>query len=241
MSRPTRRLVSGAARVRADFDVPATGLTPEGLVSLAATAGWHVDTSWAAAYADGGLDVLVRRNGAPAPPIAWPAPAPASRLANDPLATVIAAQLAPQLEAYLAQHLPDYLVPSAVVLLDRVPLTANGKVDRRALPAPSRATSTQRVAPRSATEMLLVDVWREVLATDAVGVTDNFFDLGGHSLTATRVVSRIGRRCDVDLPVQALFECPTIEALAVRVEALLQARRSPALAPAPRRSPPCAT
>ena len=96
-----------------------------------------------------------------------------------------------------------------------------------------RARRRVRVAPRTATEELLAEVWREVLAADAIGVTDSFFDLGGHSLTATRVVSRLGRLFDVEVPVQALFECPTVEALAIRVEALQHAAMSSAPGAAP--------
>jgi amino acid adenylation domain-containing protein len=114
------------------------------------------------------------------------------------------------------QQLPGYMVPSAFVLLERLPLTANGKVDRGALPAPDREqhAAAAFVAPRSDLERHLAAIWREVLAIDAVGIQDNFFDLGGHSLLATQVVSRIKAQLNVDVSVASLFEHPTVAELA---------------------------
>ena len=132
-----------------------------------------------------------------------------------------------ELKGFLGKSLPDYMVPKAYVLLDAFPLTANGKVDKKALPEPddSLHARNQFVAPRNDTEEALTQIWKEVLNLDQIGVTDNFFDLGGHSLLATQVVSRVRDHFNVDLPLSALFEEPTIENIALH---LLQAELSSA-------------
>jgi amino acid adenylation domain-containing protein len=121
---------------------------------------------------------------------------------------------AARLRTRLAETLPEHMLPSAIVELQRWPLTPNGKLDRKALPAPDRSDRSLAVPPRSATEAVLADIWREVLGLSVVGVFDNFFELGGHSLMATRVVSRARARCQAELPLRALFEQPTIAQLA---------------------------
>ncbi|MET0397695.1 MAG: amino acid adenylation domain-containing protein [Longimicrobiaceae bacterium] len=124
----------------------------------------------------------------------------------------------------LRRTLPDYMVPGAIVVLEALPLTATGKTDRAALPAPDPAGAAREfVAPRTPVEEMLAGIWGEVLGVERVGAEDDFFDLGGHSLLATRVASRVRAACGVELPVRALFEAPTLERLAERVEAGLQA------------------
>jgi amino acid adenylation domain-containing protein len=139
---------------------------------------------------------------------------------------------APQaLAAFLAERLPGYMVPAAWVLLDRLPLTANGKVDRAALPVPSEGgEGGAYVAPRSPVEEVLAGIWEEVLELQRVGVEDDFFALGGHSLVAAQVTSRVLKAFSVDLPLRVLFERPTVAALAAEVERL---RGSGATAAAP--------
>ncbi|RKH48814.1 amino acid adenylation domain-containing protein, partial [Corallococcus sp. AB050B] len=119
----------------------------------------------------------------------------------------------------LRQGMPEYMVPSALMVLDAMPLNANGKVDRRALPEPE-APRSQKVfeAPRTETEAKLAAIWSQVLRVPQVGVTDNFFELGGHSLLATQVASRIRAGFGVELPLRELFESATLEALALRLE-----------------------
>ncbi|HYH79386.1 MAG TPA: amino acid adenylation domain-containing protein, partial [Longimicrobium sp.] len=129
---------------------------------------------------------------------------------------------AAELRAHLAARLPEHMVPGAIVALDALPLTPSGKVDRRALPAPERGGAAERpwVAPRTAAEEVLAEIWGEVLGLERVGVEDNFFELGGHSLVATRMVSRVRQAFAVEVPLRAVFEAQTIRALAGRVEAL---------------------
>ena len=112
------------------------------------------------------------------------------------------------------------MVPSAFVFLDTIPLTANGKVDRKALPAPDQnrfESEESYVAPRTPVEELLAAIWADVLKQQKVGVQDNFFDLGGHSLLATQVVSRIRGAFQMDIPLRTLFEKPTVEELAIAI------------------------
>jgi hypothetical protein len=130
------------------------------------------------------------------------------------------------------------MVPAAWVLLDRLPLTANGKVDRAALPAPSeRGEGGAYVAPRSPVEQVLAGIWEEVLGLQRVGVEDDFFALGGHSLVAAQVTSRVLKAFSVELPLRLLFEHPTVAALAAEVERLRgsgAATAAPPLVRAPR-------
>ncbi|RJF52836.1 amino acid adenylation domain-containing protein [Serratia inhibens] len=124
-----------------------------------------------------------------------------------------------QLRAYLSDRLPDYMVPSAYVWLEAMPLTANGKLDRRALPEPDLAASTAReyAAPQGYTEMALAQAWAGLLGIEQVGRQDNFFELGGHSLLAVRLSSQM-RQVGVILPVQTLFNHPVLAELAERID-----------------------
>jgi amino acid adenylation domain-containing protein/non-ribosomal peptide synthase protein (TIGR01720 family) len=122
-----------------------------------------------------------------------------------------------ELRSFLRTRLLEHMVPSAFVLLDEMPLTPNGKINRRALPAPEvlRPEIEQRyVAPRNDVEVALVDVWQEVLGINPIGVSDNFFDLGGHSLKATRLLAKVRGIFRTQLPLSVVFEATTIEALA---------------------------
>ncbi|HEX3531512.1 MAG TPA: AMP-binding protein, partial [Thermoanaerobaculia bacterium] len=121
---------------------------------------------------------------------------------------------APDLRQSLRDKLPDFMIPSAVVLLPALPLTPSGKVDRKALPAPDRGPAPGFVAPRTAVEEVLAEIWSELLGLDHVGVHDNFFERGGHSLLAVLLMARIEKRLGTTLPLAALFAAPTLEALA---------------------------
>lgn len=121
------------------------------------------------------------------------------------------------LQDFLGSHLPAFMIPGIFIFLDTLPLTPNGKIDRKALPAPTlrQTFETHRyIAPRTKTESLLAKIWGQVLKVKQVGVTDNFFSLGGHSLLAMQVVVRVRRLFNVELPLQILFDTPTVAAVA---------------------------
>jgi amino acid adenylation domain-containing protein len=140
------------------------------------------------------------------------------------VAYVVGEAAGSELRRYLKEQLPEYMVPQLIVKLESLPLTASGKVDRRALPAPERAgEETGYVAPRTPEEELLAGIWSEVLGVERVSVHDNFFERGGHSLLATQVTSRIRTVFKVDLPLRKLFERPTVAELAQEIDAMARA------------------
>jgi amino acid adenylation domain-containing protein len=145
------------------------------------------------------------------------------------------------LRSFLSIKLPEYMLPSTVVTLETLPLTPNGKVDRRALPVPGRAATPETfVAPRTATEEMLVAIWAEVLGLEKVGVYDDFIALGGHSLLAAQVVFRVQDAFQVALAPGSLFESPTVAELAQTVEATPSREQrllAPPILPAPRDRP----
>jgi amino acid adenylation domain-containing protein len=148
---------------------------------------------------------------------------------------------AAEIREALRQRLPDYMVPSLFIMLESMPLTPNGKIDRRALPAPPSARDDlpqSFTAPRTPTEQLLAQLWADLLGLDRVGLHDNFFALGGHSLLATQVMARLRAWLAVDLPLRALFEHPSVAQLARRVElAAGQAAPLPPILPVTRDRP----
>ncbi|MFF0141861.1 amino acid adenylation domain-containing protein [Streptomyces sp. NPDC005227] len=141
------------------------------------------------------------------------------------------------LRAHAAGLLPEYMVPSAFVVLDRLPLTTNGKVDHRALPAPDLPTAGTGRGPRNPREEILCGLFAEVLDLPTVGIDDNFFTLGGHSLLASRLVSRIRTTLNVELPVPALFETPTIATLTAQIAEAGSARSALTATERPTRIP----
>jgi aspartate racemase len=135
--------------------------------------------------------------------------------AQNPLPTI------QELRGFLKAQLPEYMVPSAFVFLDSLPLTPTGKVDRKALPAPERrqrGIEEGTIAPRNPTEELVAQIWAKLLKLDRLAIHDNFFDLGGHSLLATQLISRLREAFRLDLPLRLLFEAPTIAELALRID-----------------------
>jgi acyl-coenzyme A synthetase/AMP-(fatty) acid ligase/acyl carrier protein len=144
--------------------------------------------------------------------VSYVVPAPDASLTTDALRDSLAATL------------PDYMVPVAFVRLDAFPLTTNGKVDRRALPAPDTANTAwdgDFIAPRTPTEELIAALVAELVNVERVGVDENFFLLGGHSLLGTQLIARIRDEFGVDLPLRTIFEAPTVAELAAEVEARL--------------------
>jgi len=139
------------------------------------------------------------------------------------VAYVVGAVSAGELLAFLRGRLPEHMVPGHFVLLQALPLTVNGKLDRRALPAPEGARpelARAYVAPRTPLERVLAGAWEEALGVDRVGVEDGFFDLGGHSLLATQMISWVRETFEAEVPLRELFERPTVAALASALKAV---------------------
>jgi len=124
--------------------------------------------------------------------------------------------LIPELRAFLSKRLPEYMLPTAFVCLAAFPVTPNGKVDRRALPAPAAAVARAAVAvaPHTPMERMIAAIWQEVLGVDSVGLYDNFYDLGGHSLLISQIYTKLRAVCDHDLAIVDLFTYTTIHQLA---------------------------
>ncbi|MBD2043497.1 non-ribosomal peptide synthetase [Microcoleus sp. FACHB-672] len=162
--------------------------------------------------------------------------------ANNPLQAKAARKLVPQLQSYLTEKLPEYMVPSAFVVLESLPITPNGKVDRRALPAPEPIKpelSGSYVAPRTPVEERLVKIWAEILGLKRLGIHDNFFELGGHSLLATQLISRVRDAFEIELPLRSVFEAPTITEFSKLIENFQNnhvINKAPALVPISRES-----
>jgi len=205
------------------------GVEIEDLFALAAEAGYELEVSWARHGESGDFDALLRRDGGVVA-VAWPRekvpPRPWHHYGNDPLQGALVRKLVPELRHHLRRHLPDYMVPAVFVLLDSLPLNANGKVDRTALGAMAApalewgrrdAAAGAFVVPATPVEEALCRIWGEVLGFDRIGARDDFFDLGGHSLLATQVVSRIRAAFGVELPLQTFFDHATVAELASAV------------------------
>jgi amino acid adenylation domain-containing protein len=222
---PGARMLAGELRER--LNGLSGGIEPEALCALAAECQYTVQLTWSGAGDDGCLDALFTRMGdtapvvlsAPASAATTNAPAPWHAYANDPLWGKRARMLVPELRRYLQPRLPDYMLPSAVVVLDSLPLTTSGKLDRRALPLPDtdRSAAQRFAAPRSPAEEVVAHIWEQVLGITPISIDDDFFALGGHSLLATQVVARVRQLLQVELPVRSLFEAPTIAGLAERI------------------------
>ncbi|MEO8033347.1 MAG: amino acid adenylation domain-containing protein, partial [Acidobacteriota bacterium] len=220
------------ARIGGDVD-------PAELVRQAREAGCDLTMSWVPNAQDGRFDVCFHAQGTrPHMRIAELSPQHRdwAAYANDVARGRLLAALVPQLRRRAAERLPDYMIPSAFVLLDRLPLTPSGKRNRAALPPPpaSRAThDSAYAAPRTPLERGLSLIWSEVLGLDAAGVDDDFFVHGGHSLLATQLVSRIRQALQIELPLRAVFSHPTPAALAREIERLVPVVQD-ALVPVPR-------
>ncbi|HLL45320.1 MAG TPA: condensation domain-containing protein, partial [Longimicrobiaceae bacterium] len=220
---PHRGRTAGAVR-RALEAARASAVDPEALRALGEAAGYEVDLLWAGTEG-ARMDVLLRRPSLPGRPPVYPHPERGRRAwesyGNNPLQEKQARSLGPELRSFAQERLPEHMVPSAYVVLEALPLTPSGKVDRRALPAPEGRPEQDGgyEAPRGALEEALAGIWAEVLGIERVGAQEDFFALGGHSLLATQVVSRMRQALGAEVPLRALFEHPTIRALACVVRA----------------------
>nr|UTI67656.1 AptD3 [Actinoallomurus sp. ID145808] len=209
-----RRLDAAAGHLPAteirQFDADKAMLTPSDCRRMAEELGYRVVVTWSAV--PGQMDAVFLRTGAEIPLADVFVPAgPVSALSeyvNDP----DAARRVEDLRRFMAGRLPDYMVPAAFVMLDRMPLMPNGKLDKAALPSPVITGNAYR-APRTVEEKVLAGLFAEVLGVDRVGIDDDFFALGGHSLRATRLLGRIRGALGVEIPLRAVFESPTVAKL----------------------------
>ncbi|PWK15686.1 amino acid adenylation domain-containing protein [Tumebacillus permanentifrigoris] len=206
---------------------PDAGVNPEEFWVLGESLGYAVDVSWAQGDATGCYDVVFQRCAEPSQrrlPVFVERLAPLRpwhTYANNPLQANFARVLVPNLRTYIKNVLPDYMMPSAFVLLPAIPLTHNGKVDRRALPSPNQIRFEQEaeyIAPRTPIEELVAGIFAQVLGIEKVGIHDHFFELGGHSLLATQVISRIREAFHMEFRLHDLFEASTVSSLAKRIE-----------------------
>ncbi|MDQ6713102.1 MAG: amino acid adenylation domain-containing protein [Candidatus Dormibacteraeota bacterium] len=195
------------------------GVEPERLLELSRNVSYRIRLDWLAGRADGSFDAVFVRCDQPVDGQVVP-DAPLlelSELANQPSHAAPRSALPQRLRAYLRQKLPEYMVPASIVLLQRLPLTANGKVDRGALPEPppgmGPGVNAELAVPRNPTEQTLADIWSELLDTQRLGIHQNFFEVGGDSLDAVQLVAKAGR-VGIHLTLRQVFEQPTIAALA---------------------------
>jgi amino acid adenylation domain-containing protein/non-ribosomal peptide synthase protein (TIGR01720 family) len=219
---------------------PPRGIDPNEAWQLGESLGYSVSVRWSAVEPDSRFDVLFHRadNGEQASSLhdllaSEDAVArPWTQYANDPARNAGQKIVLSEIRRMLAARLPAYMIPARIVCLERFPLTPNGKVNRAALPALDVvATDDRYVAPRTAVEQQLAEVWMEILDVPRVGVGDNFFDLGGHSLLATQLISRIREKFSVELPIQCLFDTPQLGELAARLVSDEAGHRRPVLPP----------
>jgi len=127
------------------------------------------------------------------------------------------------LSDFLSAKLPTIMIPAHFVTLDSLPLTPNGKLNRSALPPLNQADRPAAVAPRTPTEQAIASIWSTVLDLEEISIDENFFEIGGHSLSATRVNTRLRKHFNIELPLQSLFEYPNLEALATHIETHIEA------------------
>lgn len=215
-----------------------TGIDPEDLWALEKNLPYSIDIYWSDVSGNGRFDAVFKANTTQKSKSSieivtsrakeaialnsW------SDYANNPQQEILASNLVVLLRNYLKEKLPGYMVPSDFFCLQTLPLTLNGKVDRRALPAPVRVKPEMTAtipAPRTLFEEILVSIWREVLNLERVGIEDNFFDLGGHSLLIAQLFTRIQQNFQVELSLMDLWRAPTVSSLAATIERILQVEK----------------
>ncbi|MDJ0732574.1 MAG: amino acid adenylation domain-containing protein [Nostocaceae cyanobacterium] len=249
----TANEVTTVEQLRATLDnLTETGIDPECFREIANLLNYQVKITWSEDSNHGDYNVVFFKHSLAdnqgdnnqqkfvnhsSTPTSW------STYANQPLQQKQELQLISQMRNFTQNKLPEYMVPQFFVFLPTLPLTANGKIDTKALPVPEKTgNSTERefAAPRTNTEEKIANIWTQILGLEAVSIDDNFFELGGHSLLATQVSSRIRQDLRIELPLQKIFEFPTVAELAIAVETIKQEENKllvPPILPANRKNP----
>ncbi len=220
------------------------GIDPQDWWDLETTLPYSVEITWATETCTGDYDVILIPTSVDANVAFSIYQRPfqsAHSCTNEPLQSNFARQLIPELRQYLRKTLPEYMVPTAFVPLEKLPVNSNGKVDRRALSTlnehslhslhPTIEVSNRNIAALTATERILIDIWKELLRSKHVTIHDNFFELGGHSLLATQMTSRVRDSFGLELPLKSVFEAPTIAQLAPILDTLSNNTAAPTIPP----------
>lgn len=228
----TRRLAeldahAPVAELRQSADTtPPEAIDPEALAREAEACGYEVELRWSDPEHEHFFDAVFTRRDQPPTIIAarrsTELAEPWTSLTNNPLTGKVSEALLPKLRVWLKTRLPDYAQPAHLILLERIPLNANGKADLRQLPSPTLVINARQRpyhAPRTPTESVIAEIWATLLRVERVGIHDNFFELGGHSLLASQGLARVREHFQVEISLKACFLNPTVEALASLVEA----------------------
>lgn len=224
-------LPATAGDIKKSLDTLPAGVDPEDLWAMRAHLPYSVDIQWTDSAGEGFMDAVFIRSTSDVPGIPWVesiddekhAAAPPGSSANSPLMNTVGAKLIPLLREHLRVKLPRHMLPTAFAVLEALPRTPNGKIDRRALPPPDKSLSTvdkSFVVPATETERTVASIWCGVLGVKFIGTHDNFFELGGHSLMAVQITSLLREAFQIDLPLSGLFEMPTVQSLSQAIDAL---------------------
>ena len=199
------------------------GVEPEAFHEVGQRHGYSVGVTWSRKAEDGRFDVVLVEKERVEPAILIDhysvelGDVPFESYANNPAVGDETRVVIKGLRSYVGERLPDYMVPAAIVIVEKLPLTSHGKVDRKALPAPEYVSKAGYRAPRTPEEEILCGLFAEVLGLERIGIDDNFFEMGGHSLLATRLVSRVRTTLGVELAIRTLFEAPSVGQLSTRL------------------------
>jgi len=201
---------------------PKIGIDPQSIWEMGQEIPYSIELNCRDHIKPGTYDVIFKQAGQI---VAYPEKThqkPWEQYANNPLQDRLTRNLVPKLRTYLEGQLPDYMVPSSFVILEKMPLTPSGKIDRKKLPAPENArmsVDNEYAPPRNQVEETLTDIWSEILGVNNPGIYDGFFELGGHSLLAIQVISKIRKLFDIELSLRDLFDNPKIAELAEKITA----------------------